>query len=290
MDTKTIRAYFLTSQEDLRQEDFELTAEPGIFELAEQVESELVDDYVIGRLSSADQKLFESQYLVTEARRAKVAEAQMLVRAAAEFGEEARLGANTSWFGWVSANKFALPTAVTVLIAAAFFAYVALRREAPTEIAKIEPPVRIEPVEEIVLPAPTAPTDVSKPANSDSGKTSKKFTPATISLSPRNFRNRGREIVILKDDTCVPFLIKLEAEPGARVFSNYSVRIETPEGVLIPSSTTIVNKNKAAITVSVAANFEAGSYIIYLTGFNRDSELEPVGEYAFRVVEREPVR
>lgn len=286
MDTKKIRTYFLTSQEDLRQEDFELTADSGIFELAEQIESGLVDEYVLGGLSSEERSAFESHYLVTEERRAKVAEAQRLVRAASEFGVESSGDANLSWFGWIFAKRFAVPAVAAILIAVGLFAYVILKRAEPTEIAKIEQ------VEEIVPPAPTVPTvstDVERPVNTNTGRTSKKFTPATISLSPRNFRNRGREIVILKDDTRVPFLMKLQTEPGAQLFSNYSVRIETPEGGLIPSSTTIVGKNNDAVTVSVVATFETGTYIVYLVGID-DTKYEPVGEYAFRVVDREPVK
>lgn len=285
MDTTQIRKYFLSSQEELRQEDFDLTADAATFASAEEVESELVDDYVLGRLSASEHADFEKNYLVTAARRAMVAETKRLVEVAAGIAVNTDQTSDSVTFGWFFDKRLVSGVAFASVVALVVLWFVGTRPNAPIEVAKVEPSAKSETVEPPMMGAVQG-SDSDKATEASGNRNPKKFTPATISLSPRNFRSSGREIVILKDDTRVPFLLKLETEPGARLFSNYAIKIETPEGVQIQSSSTIISKTKSAVTVSVVGNFEAGTYIVYLVGMNKSADGEAVGEYAFRVIDK----
>lgn len=284
MDAQDIKRYFLTAQDELRQEEIDLTADSETFSFAEQIESELVDDYVLGNLSSLERVAFESCYLNSEARKEKVAEAQRLVRIAAVIPDDASVPSAKPLSGWISDMKIAFAFAAAIVVAICLIAYSVVRKESPMEIAKTEPSRSVESVETLAPPAPGVSTEINEAPKAKIEKQSKRFTPATISLSPRNFRNQGREIVISVDDTRVPFLLKLETEPGAQLFSTYSIKVETPEGADVAVSATVQQISKTSVTVSVIGKLTPGTFIVYLAGFDPDGSSQPVAEYAFRVV------
>lgn len=280
MDTNQIREFFLSSREELKKADYDLTASASNFELAEQVESDLVDDYVFGRLDASERDAFLRNYLVTEARREKVALARGLRTVSAEdYGNPRAIPGSARGFF----PRFAIPLAVgasaaVISIVGAYFGFKS-RDVIPPQAAVQEPSVQIEKAES----TKEVPTVEAQPEKG-TDKRDRKFTPATITLSPGLLRSGGKEIVLSKEETRVPFLMKLLTEPGARTFSNYSIRIETPEGSPVTTSSTIVKVAKAAVTVSVVGKFEPGTYIVYLVGVDAEGSEEAVAEYAFKVV------
>lgn len=286
MDDNRIRQYFLTSQKELRQEDLDLTADPEVFSLVEEVESELVDDYVLGLLSEFERKAFETHYLVTPARRAKVAETERLVQVATDRGSAREADHAIIPFKWFSTNKLVLGAAAAIFLISVIFILVGIRDREALEVARLEKPAEMESTVETTAPIRAPLNNLEKSRDKSLEKDSAKLTSAIISISPRNFRGSGREIVITKEDASSPFLLKLETDPGTRLFSTYVLKIETPEGVLIQSSSTIVSKSKSGVTVSIVGSFEPATYIVYLVGVEKNEETQPVGEYVFRVIEK----
>lgn len=66
-----LKAYFLGKLPEPEAESLEIecATDPEIFEQAQLAERELTDDYLRGTLSAADNRLYETNYLITETRR-----------------------------------------------------------------------------------------------------------------------------------------------------------------------------------------------------------------------------
>ena len=81
-----LKAYFLGKLPEPEAETLEVecASDDEIFERAQAVERELMDDYLRGNLSAADLHLYESNYLVTEARQKNLLIAAELWKIAAE--------------------------------------------------------------------------------------------------------------------------------------------------------------------------------------------------------------
>lgn len=286
MDRDLIRRYFLTSQEELRRDDFELTADQKIFRLVEEVESGLVDDYVLGTLSPADKISFEKHYLITDARRSKVTETRILVRIAEQGMTPEKECLRASSFSFFRRRALAYCTAAFLVFGIATTLFLMSPDKGPVEVVTVDGPLRNDPKKENPSSTTAAGDEPVAPAGARTGKKATRFTPAAISISPTRFRSSGKEVLIAQDETRAPFLLKLETEPAAHLFSAYAVKIETPEGGLVQTSSTIVKKTKTAVTVSLVGNFDMGTYIVYLVGLAKNDESEPVGEYVFKVIKR----
>lgn len=282
MDTKKIREFLLSSQDEIRDEDLQLTSSTEVLEMVEQVESDLVDDYVLGLLSINERDAFEKHYLVTDSRRRKVELARDLKKLAGlnrEAGIAPPVQPRSAKLRWP------LPVAAAFVAVALLGLYIGFQEPAGnlavTEVPEVVLETTPEPPKEVVSKAATE-DDKTTEEEKDSNR---KFTPATITLSPSLLRSGGNEIVLSQEETRVPFLMKLLTEPGARTFSHYSMKVETPEGDSITTSATIVRTSKNAITVSVVGKFERGTYIVYLAGIDTDGGEEVVAEYSFKVVD-----
>jgi len=83
---QNLRSYFLgtLAVEDAEHLEEECAADAELTEQAQIVESELADDYLRGSLSAAERRLFEENYLTTEARREKLRLAGSLWKVANE--------------------------------------------------------------------------------------------------------------------------------------------------------------------------------------------------------------
>jgi len=286
--SEKIREYFLSSQETLTQMDYDLTADGELFELAVHVEEELVDDYVVGRLSVSEEEAFEMNYLVSDARRDKVAHAKRLL----DLARKGAVDRNDASYG--SLPRFMVTAAIClslIVVSMGLYFLVTQEVKGPEVVTGVvQPSVETDapPSRGVSKDAPASVSD----AGDDKDVTAKKkpddrpsrVTPAMVTLSPTNFRSGGREIVLSQEETRVPFLMKLLTEPGARTFSNYAVAIETPEGTAVTTSSTILSIAKSGVTVSVVGRFEGGTYIVYLSGVDAEGTRQPVAEYAFRVM------
>ena len=284
MNDKQIKRFFLSPLEDQRDEDIALTADPAIFEAAEQVESELVDDYVLGVLPASERECFERYYLTTDSRREKVAHAVRLVEIAKR--ESVTSVAAASRPSRIAVRTFLIGGAIAVLSGTVWVSsWITSDKPAP-ELSRVSEPLSgpdVTPTMESEASQPERQTDSAGPKVKDR---SAKVTPATIVLSPSSLRSGGKDIVIPKEKTRVPFLMTLLWEPGARGFSGYSIRIETPEGFEIPSSSKVLKMEKSGVTFSMKSLLEEGTYIVYLNGRTKDGSDERVGEYVLRVVPR----
>lgn len=81
-----LREYFLGKLSESEAEilEIECASKAELIEQAQVVEGELADDYLRGNLSAADASLFETNYLLTEARREKLRVAEGLWKIASE--------------------------------------------------------------------------------------------------------------------------------------------------------------------------------------------------------------
>ncbi len=92
------RAYFLGKLPATEAENFEENCAAGaeLTEQAQMIERELADDYLRGNLSPAEVHLFETNYLITEARRKKLRVAEGLWKIAGDQKAEKNLTATAS--------------------------------------------------------------------------------------------------------------------------------------------------------------------------------------------------
>lgn len=81
-----LKAYFLgkLSEPEAESLEIECATDTEIFEQAQMVERELTDDYLRGNLSAAEVRLYETNYLITEARQKNLQLAAQLWKIAAE--------------------------------------------------------------------------------------------------------------------------------------------------------------------------------------------------------------
>lgn len=81
MIDKKIKSYFLgnLSEGESNRLEIEVAENEELFELAEIVEIELIDDYLQGSLSLSDKRRFEKHYLITNARYEKLNFAHLLL-------------------------------------------------------------------------------------------------------------------------------------------------------------------------------------------------------------------
>lgn len=279
MDTKKIREFLLSSQEEIRDEHLTLTASQEISEAVEQVESELVDDYVLDLLSRQDKEAFERNYLVTEARRRRLTLARdLLILALLEHESGGAVPDKKTGKRFLGRVAIAAASLTIALIGI----YFSLQKGATDNPQLVISETAVETATPQQMENTVA--EAKENAPEDIKESDSRFTPATITLSPGLLRSGGNEIVLSQEETRVPFLMKLLTEPGARTFSNYSMKVETPEGNPVTTSTTIVRIAKNSVTVSVVGKFSNGTYIVYLTGVDVEGGEEILAEYSFRVV------
>ncbi len=108
MNEEKLKHYFLgkltEAENNLFEEEIALDAK--LTEAAQIVESELVDDYLRGKLSASDRELFGAIYLTTKARREKLSLAKSLWRVANEQKVSEIVAAETSLSFWQTWNAW----------------------------------------------------------------------------------------------------------------------------------------------------------------------------------------
>ena len=303
--------YFLGTLSEAGQLAFEekFFTDPDFSEWLDEVETDLIDDYLRGELSATERMKFEENYLVTVQRDARLKASRTLwenERSAPE-AADARLGESAFWesfkaFFTVSQLSYAVPV---ILLLALLGGIVFFMNRPSNEIAEkgntnINSPLNPAPFPtlkpESILPTPTLPPTQSidpqkteVPIVRPTPPPSEKETPnpievpqpfiATITLFPSLRGDGDARKIILKKETKSLYL-RLDRDIKGD-FENYRADLSSAGGNLI-SSQKLSGKKALGMTVSTKT-LQNGSYKITLKGETSGGEFRSLSFYNFAI-------
>lgn len=311
-NNEQLRAYFLGKLSEAEAEDLEMecAAAAELTEEAEMVERELADDYLRGDLSSADAALFETNYLITEARRKRLVIARGLWTIAGESQTAAAVVSPDSFWQTIfgKRHRFQLVSVclLLLLIGGAIFWYLSTLNVSRNDVAEVKdvnytpqienPTVKTLDASDQNLKVSPANSDAkNKETNKNSAlpqkdpsevkpdpipKNVKQNMPglAVFALFPENLRDTGEQFITIAPN--VKNVKLLLNSPGETTkYQSYRAVIKTADGADIFTSPNI---KTLSLTIS-AEKLENRTYIICLEGQNAQRVFEAVTEYTFRV-------
>jgi hypothetical protein len=308
-DEQKLRGYFLGDLPEAAQLkiETEFLNSDEAFERLEEIENDLVDEYVHGDLSASERILFEQNYLTTPSHRQRVLLSQNLKRAATAEKKleknKAAAPAATSWwmnlFSGLTIRQFAW--AMAALFITVLGGWFLLIPQSPTiknpEIAKVDP-----------TPQPAAPTPDPKPSRSESSKPETQNpkpnlpTPDTrhptpvfllrgaFDLNQTRSLGTGKKpinsakttiVAIKKNVEKITLQLPLEAER----YNKYQADIQLVDSKnFFTIKTNSSSKTAKNLSLSFPANrLNPADYILILSGVNEAGELEEINQYPFRV-------
>lgn len=309
-----LRAYFLGRLSAAEAEILELECAAGaeLTEQAQTVERELADDYLRGSLSANDARLFESNYLTTDARRIKLRVVAGLWQIVREEKSKSAVAAaaNSVWqtlFDRKNALKFVFGTFILLFVCGAVAFYLSNPSVDDRQVAGInvpdpaaapENPAIQNPATETQNPV-TAPTEISALSNLEANKNInspqknqavRKNAPASkrsgqsqpalavFALLPGTLRDAGEQFI-----TVAPAMknlgLRLKLPEDAGKYRIYRAVVKTAEG---DSIFTAPNLKSSNFRIPVE-KLENRTYIVFLEGKNDGNKFESVADYSFRV-------
>lgn len=279
-------------------------SDPQVFNQVLQVESELVDAYARGQLSTEMRERFENSYLKHPARRERVEFARALTtridERQASVTRAERSAVHISWkqrllaiFGG-SRPALRFATALTiVLIALAGIWIFVNSRQRQREAAQIQTPRENQERQEQTASQQSAPTPQLPPETSQpSPAPITNAAPPTVSLAltvggvrsadggatqtlviPHD-TSQAQILLNLKDDTYPRYRVSLRQIGGPEIFTQTNIR---------PRST----KAGARFVFKVpAVRFTSGDYALTLSGITPEGEVDDLNKSLFRVEKR----
>ena len=275
--------------------------DPQVFNEVLRVESELVDAYARGQLSTEMRKRFEDYYLKHPARRTRAEFARALTTKIDERQAPVKSASPVSWwqrlFAAIGGQRPRLRLSValaTVLITlAGVWIFITLRRQQQQrEAAQIETQRENQPRREPEQTAQQQPTVTPPqiPQRSPSPTTSPTHVVAFLTLvagSVRSADNGGTQTLIirpettqaqivlkLKDDTFPHYRVSIQKIGGAEIFTQSNLK---------PRST----KSGATFLFTVpASQLSSGDYALTLRGVTPEGEVDDINKSLFRVEKR----
>lgn len=280
-------------------EDEQLALEAGFFangnllEQMQNIETDLVDEYVRGLLPNADQRQFERHYLTTPAHRERVAFARELLRAANEQALPQSIQTKESFWEKLLASlrapQFAFGVAVTaaVLLVAGTVWLNNQQADWQQQVAKTEAERAAERQRLLELEAQLAQqnqlnSELSAELERLRAESSKPISSPSVFSFVLLSGVRGGEQQTLKlppGTDQIRFQMKLESNK----YQRYSVSIRPIDG---GRSWTSSATRQTGTTVSVnipASKLNSGDYILTLTGIDATSATEEINRYFFRL-------
>jgi hypothetical protein len=225
-----------------------------------EIEEELIEDYLAGRLGSEDRQRFEQVYMSSPAHRIRVEFFRRLVRPA-----QRRTSALRGWF--------ALAAAAVIVVVLGSLWFLVARRDTPRTSAGRQP-------------APT-PTAASGAQPDERGVSAGVIPPAAfaISLSPLNVRSAGGAPTYNIPESAAIVKLQLEGEPSRDLIRNGRVAIETIEGRTAWSGCAVTGDTAGVIarTDVPAANLPRGDYIVRLFEKDASGAGREHGRYVLRI-------
>ncbi len=319
-----LRAYFLGKLPEPEAEilEIECVSKAELIEQAQVVEGELADDYLRGNLSAADASLFETNYLITEARREKLRVAEGLWKIASEpktqTASVVAVSANSFWqtlFGKRKAFQFAFGGLLLLLVFGAVAFYLLTLTVDKNDVAEVkdanqspknETPViqipdnqtlqNFEPEDQNPKTASTNSTVQNKESVKDSNSPQKTQPEIKPISTPKNVEpNKFASAMVVK---LLPGSLRDDGEQSVTIapsVKNLQLLL-SPSGapnnykifravVKTPEDGIIfTSPNLKALSFTLPAEkLENRTYIISLEGQNLQSEFESIADYTFRV-------
>ena len=310
-----LRLYFLgtLAVEVAERLEDQCAANAELTEQAQIVESELADDYLRGSLSANERRLFEENYLTTEARREKLRLAGNLWKVANENRLTDEKSAPSFWQS-IFANYRTLAfggLAAAVIFGA--FGLLWLNSNKNPEIVRqenINQAINSE-VQNQLTEAPQNANVVNQnleigvgysknTVNSAERNSQKIATPkpmatpeikatpkpieppaptlATFVLSPGTLRSEGEQFIKISPNTD-KINLRLTLPKDAAKYQTYRATLKTADGEIVFTA-----PNLKSLNLSMSAGkFANGTYIVFLEGRNYQNPAESVAEYTFRV-------
>ncbi len=295
MNDDKAKEYFLGKLDESEAENFVIeTASSGeLTEHARMIESELLEAYLRGGLSADESRLFEKNYLITEARRQKLRFAQVLQQNINSQTDEF-VPQISFWEKLFAFKQLKIAFAAIILIgfSAAMFWLLKSDSKKETEIVEQKntaptPTPKIE--NQRIEISPTPANNTQKTNNSPVNKPLKEPSPtampkpaqpifASFTLLPGALRNEGEQFIKLLPNTNKVNL-RLSLPKEAAKYDTYSISVKNANGETVFSAE---NSKSTALTVP-AAKLENDVYIIFLKGNNPQKNAESIAEYTFRV-------
>lgn len=308
-DDQKLKSYFLgtLAAGDAERLEEECAAAAELSEQAAVVESELTDDYLRGVLSAAEKRLFEGNYLTTDARREKLTAARNLWKIAAERQTTEAFAPSFRQTLFAYRRILAFGGLAAVLLGG--FVLARLNFNKDQEIVKREntaqplktnaesqnsetPPIatntdvdanaktnsanfHFQKSENTAAPRPTAaPEGRAEPRHSTAPKLAAVFT-----LLPGTLRSEGEQFIKISPNV-KKINLRLTAPKDAAKYRIYRAVLQTADG-----ETVVTAPNLTSARVSLpAAKLENQTYLVLLEGQNSPEQpAESIAEYTFRV-------
>ncbi|MCD9184865.1 MAG: hypothetical protein LUM44_00415 [Pyrinomonadaceae bacterium] len=308
-----IKKYLLGELSESEAERFEeeSSLNEQLFEEVCLTESELIDDYLSYRLSPADRKSFENNYLKTDARREKIEAARIFLAGIEEIrsGKAEKAEKHRGGFFTFLENqllwRFALG-GLSVLVLFVCFVYFINYKDKKSEISKLEEPVKQIGGEnknkrpETVSPPVTPDEDNERPSAVEEkrpvSREHSKNDPAdkpTVSakkikskggkmlgfvLLPGTLRSEGEQFIKFPRKTS-KVKLKLQLPQESEKYESYQVTLKNAEGDTISQQTDLKTPNITLPTEKL----QKQTYVIYLEGKKAKNSPESIAEFTFRV-------
>ncbi len=305
-DEQKLRGYLtgkLPEAEQLQIETEYLSSDEA-FECLEEIENDLVDEYVRGEMSALERSLFEQNYLNSPSHRQKVLLSQNLLRAATterKYVENKAAAPASSWwtnlFSGITFRQFAWAMAavfITVLCG-----WLLLIPQSPT--VKIQEIAKVDPTPQTASPTPepqpskseTLKPETQNPKLNDPKPDTRHLTPVfllrgafdinqTRGIGSKNSSpdsTKSQTLAIEKGVEKLTLQMKLEGES----YPKYHAEIRAVDTNKAFTLTTRTKSTKNISLTIPAARLAATDYILTLSGVTAAGEVEEINQYPFRI-------
>lgn len=318
MTEDDIKKYFLGKLNEAATDSFEeeIARSAELFEQAQIIENNIIDDYLRGRLSSAEQALFEENYVTTPARRQKIKFSRLFLsdieKESPKTAQTANLKEHKSFGQRVFGNFQLLRILVFGTLAIIFiggFFLIWLNRQSESDIAGQQNSNQ--------SPLPENQSNLSDSNSKDADprfksdlntgnskslqkSNGKKITPtpeptpvivptrkpvesnkpifASFTLAPGMLRDSGEQSIKIPAETG-KIRLHLKFPKDSIKYLTYRATIKTAEGETVFS----VSNLSSLDLILPAAKLSSNTYVIFLEGNSSSKPAESVAEYTFRV-------
>ncbi len=315
VNDEQLKQYFLgqIAPETAENLEEQIAADDSLFEQAQMVEAELLDDYLRGNLSIIERKLFAENYLTNAARRANLHSAENLwhVSGGEVLNEDVPKTFAPRTFWQNLSGHWQRPLMIGTAAAILFFGIIAgwiFTKKEPEIVRQPNIPEFPAPVSQNNLPnAPSfnnlplvnssinsrkpehSPLNIVAPKKSVPPSASKDAPPIkkqevfgassqSFSLASGNLRDQGEQFIKLSR-SAKNISLHLELPKDAAKYQSYRATLKNADG-----ETLSVLPNLKSLKISLrAAKLENRTYMIFLEGENAPKDPEPITEFVFCV-------
>jgi hypothetical protein len=273
----------------------EIAVDPELFEEAQFVENELVDDYLRDDLSTSDRDAFLESYLRTDRRREKLAAAESIWRVANEQEVIGLAGPNEPPVIWRLLRNWLAAAVLAVMLIFGGVVYLGFRsgtlqvsqthdpnRPLVEMTTTEEPGPKAETATNASAEDPDAPHRIIVQTNNGKDKILEQDLPASLAASftllPKALGETGEQSINIGSGTRTVDL-HLALPAAATKFRLYYVAVKTADG-----DTAFEASGLKTPRVEIpAAKLDNRTYVIFLKALNPQNARESVAAYTFRV-------